>query len=226
MKPLQLAIIAACLGTTTAIAQQAGSEPINSLGELPLGGFPGCTLEPPKDNCDARIACRGVGTLYGDTGLDLQDASTEAYMDAKQKLAEFYQSKQKGEDSIRKASAASAKSTADGGKSVQTSSTRLIQSMQSTSAEAVLSGVQTLGRAVDAKQRTVTMKIGVSCKSQAAAATSRQGAMRSGQSGSTPSASGEDRSAIPTPSQGAESFKIAPGNLQNMKQTTKQDDDF
>lgn len=207
-----------------AAASQTEGEPLHPPGEMSLSGFPGCFVAPPKDSCDARITCSGVGTLYGNTGADLQAATEEASMEARNELAKFYSSKQKAQQSIAKVREDSAKSTSDGGKAINSSATRLMQSVSSTSAEAVLSGVQTLSRVVDTNQMAVTIKIGVSCKSQAAAASSQAASARSASPSSSAGAPPKKG-----PSDGnakGEAYKVGPGNIKDMKQEMNGADNF
>lgn len=217
-----IALFFAVSVSTVSAQQQTEGEQIKAPGDIPLGGFPGCSVQPPKNGCDARIACHGVGTLFGNTGMDLQAATDEALMEAKNELAKFYSNKQKAQQSLAKVREDTAKSTSDGGKAVSSSMTRVMANVSSSSAEAVLSGVQVLGRVVDTSQQSVTIKIGVSCKSQAAAAKSQGAAARSANptSGSPPN---EVKQPV---KQEAESFKVAPGNLKNMKQEIPNADDF
>lgn len=201
---------------------QRDGEPIKAPGEVPLSGFPGCSLAPAKNGCEERIVCNGVGTLYGNSGMDLQAATEEALMEAKNELAKFYNSKQKAKQSLAKVREDSQKSTSDGGKAITSSATRLMSSVSSSSAEEVLTGVQVLGREVDTNQQAVTIKVGVSCKSQSAAAKSRAAAKNSNNGSSS------DNSKAPTqPTKTeAESYKVGPGNIQNMKQEIQNADDF
>jgi hypothetical protein len=216
------------LGTSIisqAAQPQKEGEPINAPGDIPLGGFPGCSVQPPKDGCDARISCHGVGTLFGNTGMDLQAATDEAVMEAKNELAKFYSNKQKAQQSLSKVREDTAKSTSDGGKAISSSMTRMMASVSSSSAESVLSGVQVLGRVVDTNQQSVTVKIGVSCKSQAAAAKSQAASARSANpTAATPQS--KDKQASKPAKTEAESFKVGPGNLKNMNQEINNADDF
>ncbi len=206
-----------------AAAPQKEGEPIVAADEVPLGGFPGCSVAPPRGGCDARIVCHGVGTLYGTTGMDLQAATEEAMMEAKNELAKFYSSKQKAQNALIKVREDTQKSTSDGGKAINSSASRLISSVSSSSAEAVLSGVQVLGRVVDTNQQAVTVKIGVSCKSQAAAAKSQEGAARS----ANPSNNGQNTAqGTKTEKQDSESYRVPPGGVKNMRQEMKNADDF
>lgn len=206
-----------------AASPQRDGEPIKGIGEVPLSGFPGCSVAPPKNGCDARIVCNGVGTLYGNSGMDLQAATDEALMEAKNELAKFYSNKQKAKQSLAKVREDSQKSTSDGGKAISSSATRLMSSVSSSSAESILSGVQVLGREVDTNQQAVTIKIGVSCKSQEAAAKSQAGALRS----ATPGNAADNNKSPNQPSKSEpESYKVGPGNIQNMKQEIKNADDF
>jgi hypothetical protein len=187
-------------------------------GDIPLGGFPGCFVAPPKDACDARILCTGVGTLYGNTGADLQAATQEGSIEARNELAKFYSSKQKAEQSLSTIREDAQRSTSDGGKATASSAKRLIASVSSTSAESILSGVQVVSREVDTKQQTVTVKVGVSCKSQAAAAQSQAGATRAAYAQKT----GGNAQAAPR----AEEYRTPPGQLSNFKQTVPHADEF
>lgn len=224
-KKILFALIVGASFSAYAAQPQKEGEPINAPGDIPLGGFPGCSVQPPKDGCDARISCHGVGTLFGNTGMDLQAATDEATMEAKNELAKFYSNKQKAQQSLSKVREDTAKSTSDGGKAISSSMTRVMASVSSSSAESVLSGVQVLGRVVDTNQQSVTVKIGVSCKSQAAAAKSQAASARS----ANPNAGdtqGNDKQPSKPAKQEAESFKVGPGNLKNMKQEIKNADDF
>ncbi|NBT76214.1 MAG: hypothetical protein EBT15_09665, partial [Betaproteobacteria bacterium] len=160
----------AFLGLTSVAYAQTEGEPIKAPDEVALGGFAGCSLAPPKDGCDARIKCSGVGNIFANTAMDVQLATKEATSKARSQLAMFYSTKQKAKEAIANASKSMMATNADGSSTGSTTAERMMASVDETSAEAVLSGVQVLGRQVDAAQRTVTVKIGVSCKSQAAAA--------------------------------------------------------
>lgn len=214
-----------CLGLSNQAfsAPKQEGEPIKAPGDLTLSGFTGCAVSPPKDGCDARIVCHGSGTLFGNTGMDVQAATDDALMEAKSALAQFYNEKQKAQQSIAKVQQDTAKSTSDGGKSVNTSMTRLISSVRSNSAESVLSGVQTLGRTVDVEQQTVTMKIGVSCKSQAAAAQSKAGVAKV----ATPAVNNVSAKGVKEVSGKNEGvpYKLAP-NAKSSHQEVKNSDDF
>lgn len=223
-KIVVIGLFALSLPAYAAQPQKEG-EPIKAPDDIPLGGFPGCSVQPPKNSCDSRISCYGVGTLFGNTGMDLQAATDEALMEAKNALASFYSEKQKAQKSLAKVREDTEKSTSDGGKKISTSMTRVMASVSSSSAEQVLAGVQVLGRVVDTNQQSVTVKIGVSCKSQAAAAKSQASSARS----ANPNASNGDGSKQPAEKAGKgepESFKVGPGNLQNMEQEIKNADDF
>lgn len=203
--------------------QQAEGEPVKVPDEVLLGGFAGCAVAPPKDGCDARIVCRGVGTLYGNTGMDVQAATEEATMEAKNEVAKFYSAGQKAQQALAKAIEGSAKSTSDGGKAISSSMSRLMTSVSSSSAEAVLSGVQVLGRQIDVKQQAVTVKVGVSCRSQAAAAQSQATSAKSANPGGGKVSASQGGKAA---NQSAETFRIGPGTLQNSRQQVKNPDDF
>ena len=100
--------------------------------------------------------------MYGSTGTDLQAATQEGSIEARNELAKFYSSKQKAEQSLSTIREDAQRSTSDGGKATASSAKRLIASVSSTSAESILSGVQVVSREVDMKQQTVTVKVGVS----------------------------------------------------------------
>ncbi len=185
MKFHHLALVSAVLlgAPITSFAQSEG-EPVKAADEVPLGGFAGCSLAPPKNGCSARIKCYGVGNIFANTPMDVQLATKEATNKARSQLAMFYSTKQKAKEAIANASKSMMNTNADGSSTASTEAQRMMASIDETSAEAVLSGVQVLGRQVDAQQRTVTVKIGVSCQSQAAAAQSKAGATAGGNSGS------------------------------------------
>jgi uncharacterized protein YfcZ (UPF0381/DUF406 family) len=206
---------------THAMAQQANGA-ADSAGDVPLGGFPGCYLAAPKDSCDARIVCTGVGTLYGNTGTDLQAATQEGSIGARNELAKFYSSKQKAQESLATVRQDAQKSTSDGGKSTVSSATRMMASVSSTSAESILTGVQVLSREVDPKQETVTVKVGVSCRSQAAAAQSQATSARSAVS----SSAGANAPGAGRGDGGAEAYRTPPGQLSTFKQSTPDADNF
>lgn len=195
----------------------------NTSTEIPLSGFPGCSVQPPKDGCDARISCSGVGTIMGNTGIDVQSATEEAVMEAKNELAMFYSNKQKAQKSLSKVREDTMKSTSDGGKAISNSATRLMASVSSSSAESILSGVQILSRTVDAKQQVVTVKVGVSCKSQAAAANSQANSAGSATPGSSNQSSNK---AATVKADKPESFKVAPSGVQDSHQEVKNANDF
>lgn len=220
MKKFYLAAFVGLMMGSSAFAQAEG-EPIQAADEVPLGGFAGCSLAPPKDGCDARIKCSGVGNIFANTAMDVQLATKEGTNKARSQLAMFYSTKQKAKEAIANASKSMMTTNADGTSSGSTSAERMIASIDETSAEAVLSGVQVLGRQVDAKQRTVTVKIGVSCKSQAAAAKSQAGAVRS----ATPSGGGSAGASAP-PARSAEGQTLQQRELKSFEQRRKNSDDF
>jgi len=220
MKKLYVAgFIALMFGASNVFAQAEG-EPIKAADEVPLGGFAGCSLAPPKDGCDARIKCTGVGNIFANTAIDQQLATKEATNKARSELAKFYSTKQKAKEALANASKSMMATNADGTASSSTVAERMMASIDETSAEAVLSGVQVLGRQVDAQQRTVTVKIGVSCKSQAAAAKSQAGAARS----ATPSSGAG--AASPPVARGAEGQTLQQRELKSFEQRRKNADDF
>ena len=213
-------LMAGALLVNGAFAQQEG-EPVNGPDQVPLGGFDGCFVQEARNGCSARITCNGVGIVFGNTGPELQLATQEANMKARGKLAEFYSDKVKAETALKSTSKNTAKSNANGGLDTTSEMTRLMASVNTSSADAVLSGVQVLGRKVDINQRTVTVKIGVSCKSQAAAAKSQQTAAGSAQPGGN----------APAPQEGGQPAGPATSNMgamkqYNMNQKRKNADDF
>jgi hypothetical protein len=212
------------LASTSMALAQAEGEPIRSADEVPLGGFEGCSMAPPKDGCDARIKCAGVGNIFANTAMDVQLATREATSKARSQLAMFYSSKQKAKEAIATASKSTLGPTnADGSANATTTAERLTASIDETSAEEVLRGVQVLGRQVDASQRTVTVKIGVSCKSQAAAASSQAGARRT-EAATAPSA-GTRPAPSAAPSQG-QGQTLPPHQLKSFEQRRKNADEF
>lgn len=187
--------------------------------EVPLGGFEGCSVAPPKDGCSARIKCYGVGRILGNTPFAVQDATKEAQLKARANLAKFYSEKVKAKEALATASEAAGQSNANGGMDVKESFSRMQAEVIQTSAESVISGFQIIGRMVDTNQRTVTIKGAVSCKSQAAAAQSQAASARS----ASPQAAGGAPAAAPA---GPGAYTIGPGGQRNMNQRTKNSDDF
>jgi hypothetical protein len=200
---------------------QAEGEPIKAPDEVPLGGFEGCSVQPPKNNCQARIKCYGVGAIYGNSPFAVQNATKEAQIKARAQLAKFYNERVKAKDSLANAMESSAQSSANGGADVKETNTRTMAEVFQTSSEAVISGFQVLGRQVDMTQRTVTIKGGVSCKSQSAAAQSQAASARS----SSPNSLGAQLPAQQE-SSGAASFNVGPTNMKSMNQKMKNADDF
>jgi hypothetical protein len=98
----------------------------------------------------------------------------------------------------------------------------MMAAVSSTSAEEVLSGVQVLSREVDPAQQTVTVKVGVSCRSQAAAAQSQAGSVRS----AAPSSAGANAPGAGRGDGGAEAYRTPPGQLSSFKQSTPDADNF
>jgi len=205
------------LGFSTLATAQSEGEPIKAADEVPLGGFAGCSLAPPKDGCDARIKCAGVGNIFANTAMDVQLATKEATNKARSQLAMFYSTKQKAKEAIANASKSMMATNADGSSTASTTAERVMSSVDETSAEAVLSGVQVLGRQVDAAQRTVTVKIGVSCKSQAAAAKSK--------AGSSGTAVGNPAPAVPS-TQAPQGHNIPQHGLRTFEQKREGADNF
>lgn len=219
-KRIGLLSVLFCAGIACAQVQQSG-EPIQSPEEITLGGFEGCSIAPPKDGCSARIKCSGVGRIYGTSPYSIQDATKEAQAKARAQLAKFYSEKVKAKESIANAAEASGQSNASGGADVKESFSRVMADVTQTSAEAVLSGFQVLGRQVDMAQKTVTIKGGVSCKSQAAAAQSQAASTRSApvQNASAPAVEQPQRPV------GA-SVSVGPSNMKTLNQKVKNADDF
>jgi hypothetical protein len=211
------------MSTALALAQAEG-EPIRSADEAPLGGFEGCTMAPPKDGCDARITCTGVGNIFANTARDVQLATREATSKARSQLATFYSSKQRAKEAIANASKSTQGPTnTDGSSTGSTESERLMVSIDETSAEEVLRGVQVLGRQVDGGQRTVTVKVGVSCRSQAAAARSQAGVRQPAAAAAAPQSGGGQPAPAAAPTQGQ---RIPPMELRSFEQKRKNADEF
>jgi hypothetical protein len=208
-------------GVACAQVQQSG-EPIQAPDEVTLGGFEGCTIAPPKDGCNARIKCSGFGRIYGTSPYAVQDATKEAQAKARAQLAKFYSEKVKAKESIANASEASGQSNASGGADVKESFSRVMAEVTQTSAEAVLSGFQVLGRQVDMAQKTVTIKGGVSCKSQAAAAQSQAASARS----APPVQAAPAAQAGQPQNPGAAAVSVGPSNMKTVNQKVKNADDF
>ena len=217
---LSVLTVAATLGIVQTAYAQASGEPVQAADEVPLGGFPGCSLAPPKDGCDARIKCYGVGQIFANTAMDVQLATKEATNKARSQLAMFYSTKQKAKEAIASASKSMMTTNADGTAAASTSAERMMASIDETSAEAVLSGVQTLGRQVDMQQRAVTVKIGVSCRSQAAAAKSQANAARS----ANPAVAAGKAPAAPSAQKASEGQTLQQGNVRSFEQRRKSDD--
>ena len=207
------------LGMPQIIYAQAEGEPIKAPEEVPLGGFDGCTYEPPKNGCTARVKCRGVGMIFTPSAKDVQLATREAQNKARSALAMFYSTKQKAKESLVNANKSTGNTSADGSSSGSSSMERFVVSFDETSAEEVLSGVQTLGRSVDMTLKTVTVKIGVSCQSQAAAAQQKATAARS----ANPSSANPGVAATPA---AQDAQRQPPLNLKSFEQKTKNADDF
>ena len=207
------------LGMPQIIYAQAEGEPIKAPEEVPLGGFDGCTYEPPKNGCTARVKCRGVGMIFTPSAKDVQLATREAQNKARSALAMFYSTKQKAKESMVNASKSTGNTSADGSSSGSSSMERFVANFDETSAEEVLSGVQTLGRSVDMTLKTVTVKIGVSCQSQAAAAQQKATAARS----ANPSSANPGVAATPA---AQDAQRQPPLNLKSFEQKTKNADDF
>jgi hypothetical protein len=214
-------ITLACLAfMSLASAQEKLPTAADTPDDRPLGGFPGCMLAPAKDSCEERITCKGVGKLFGNSGTDLQDATDEAESEANAALAKFYSNKVKAEQAIQSVSSSSSQNNAQGGNDVKNSAARLITKVRTQSSEAMLTGVQVLGRSVDFNQRAVTIKVGVSCKSQTAAARSQSRANAGAAAGA--SSSGNQQPV----NQGPASMTIGPMNQKNFIQKNKNSDDF
>jgi hypothetical protein len=214
-------IALACMAYMALASGQDKLPPAESPDERPLGGFPGCMMAPAKDGCEERIVCKGVGKLFGNTGTDLQDATDEAESEAQASLAKFYSNKVKAEQAIQSVSSSSSQSNAQGGNDVKNSAARLITKVRTQNAEAMLTGVQVLGRSVDWNQRAVTIKVGVSCKSQTAAARSQSRA----NAGAAAGANAGNGSA-PSANQGPAALGIGAMNQKNFIQKNKNSDDF
>ena len=225
MKKFTLVLVSALLASSMALAQQEG-EQVGAPGDIVLGGFPGCTVAPPKNNCDARIKCRGVGRIFGNSGRSVQAATKEASMNARNELARFYSTKQKAKEALANASEASATTNADGSETVKESFSRMQAEISSSSAEALLSGVVVLGRDIDKTEKTVTMTVGVSCKSQAAARKSQLNSAKSAMPASQTGTGSNGASAAQGAKPGAEGFKEGAMNIQSVRQRVKNADDF
>jgi len=217
-------VVLACLACMGMVgAQEAVPPATDAPEERPLGGFPGCMMAPAKDGCEERITCKGVGKLFGNTGTDLQDATDEAESEAMAALSKFYSNKVKAEQAIQSVSSSSSQSNAQGGNDVKNSAARLITKVRTQSSQAMLTGVQVLGRSVDFNQRAVTIKVGVSCKSQTAAARSQARANAGAAAGG---AMGGGGWAAGQPPAGPAAQSMAPMNQRNFIQKNKNADDF
>jgi hypothetical protein len=197
--------------------------------ELSLDGFPGCNVAQPKNKCTARIICRGVGSIYGNSGRSIQSATKEAWMNAKNELARFYSQKQKAKEALTNVNKTEAASNSQGGEKVKEYTSRLIAEVSTSNAAAILSGVVVLGRQINKVERTVTIKAGVSCKSQAAA---RKSQLKSAGSknvpGDVPNSVGQGQPQKPMKPKPfkAESFDQKSVPLGNRNQTVPNADNF
>jgi len=222
MKTKLTLIAAGIFAMNMAFAQvQQEGEPVKAADEVPLGGFEGCSLAPPKDGCDARVKCNGVGRIIGSSPYAVQDATKEAQMRARAELAKFYNEKVKAKEAVATASEASQKT----GEADKESFSRFQASVVTSKAEEVLQGFQVLGRQVDMTQKTVTIKGGVSCRSKAAA-----GQLRSSGGGASAPQAAAGAPAAPQGGLNANGpgggYSAGPGNLKSMNQKSKNADNF
>jgi hypothetical protein len=213
-----------CLTGLVSAEVKVDGEPPVAEGEVPvlLGGMEGCVVAPPKGNCLARIKCAGVGKIFGSSAFAVRNATKAAQSNARSMLARFYSEKAYTEDSVKQAVADMSQTNASGGEDSKTMESRTIDSFEKTTAEAVLSGFQILGREIDMEQKTVTIKGGVSCKSQAAAAQSQAASAKS----ATQSVGSKQSGVKTSTKSGAAAQSSGPVNFDKVRQKVKDVDDF
>ena len=213
-----------CLTGLVSAEVKVEGEPSVVEGEVPilLGGYEGCKVAPAKDGCTARIKCDGVGMIYGTSAFSVRNATKEAQINARTMLARFYSEKAYTNDSVKNAVARMAEGNASGGADVKEINSSAMEEIQGTSAEAVLSGFQVFGRYIDMEQKTVTIKGGVSCKSQAAAAKSQAVSAKSASQSGGSKHSGEKT----VKKSGAAVQSTGPVNFDKVEQKSKNADDF
>jgi hypothetical protein len=158
--------------SSTAFAE-SGAVPISKEGDIALEEFEGCQVKPPKDGCSARISCIGEASILFNDSRGVREAAKIADLNARKRMAQFFNDKIKAQEELKQAESASKK---EGPQGAQTSReiSRLMAEVTASSAEALLQGVVTLGRTVDAKAGIVYVEKGQSCKSKQAAAQAAQ----------------------------------------------------
>ena len=195
-------------------------EPLQEPGDVPLGGVAGCYLKPPKDGCNVRVQCKGVGAMYGSAAMSVRNATKRAQIDARGQLALFVKNKAITTDENKQAVAGMAQLNASGGEDAKEMESSAMNQLQSMSAEEVLTGFQVRGRQIDVENRTVTIIGGVSCKSQAAAAKIREVSGKSGDPNYSSKKTGE-KSAVKS---GSSTQSSGPVKYDKVEQ--KNSDDF
>ncbi len=200
------------------MAQENGPT-TEALGDEIALSMDGCSAKIPKSDGCARLVCRGTGVLFGQSGSDLQEATKEANLDARGKLAQYLNDQVKVSEDMARVNEATRASSSDGGNNTSTSASRLSSVVMSSRAEEVLRGVVVLEREIDQKTESVVVKIGTSCQSRAVA-----DAVDAGQT-SAP-AEGSISPSVIDRSQSPESFHKAPTTLPRVRQTLQSEDDF
>lgn len=156
--------------TATVYAQTPQDQmPVSDPNALELDEFPGCQVAPPRDGCSARISCVGEANILVLDAVGIREATQAASLSARKKLAQFFSDKVKAEESLGNATKTVARSGPEG-ESASRDMIRVTTDLTTSSTEALLQGVVTLGRVVSRQDRVVQIKIGQSCKSKAAAA--------------------------------------------------------
>ena len=218
-----LFILLCLTGLVSAEVKVEGESPV-AAGEVPvlLGGMEGCVVAPPKGSCEARIKCAGVGKIFGSSAFAVRNATKAAQSNARTMLARFYSEKAFTQENVKQAVADMSQTNASGGEDSKTMESRTMDSIEKTTAEEVLSGFQVLGREIDMEQKTVTIKGGVSCKSQAAAAKSQSASAKS----ATQSGGSKQTSNNTATKSGAAVQSSGPVNFDKVRQKVKDVDDF
>jgi len=169
-KSIVTLIICLAFGSSAALAQsKEDALPVDDPNAVELDEFPGCQVAPPKDGCSARISCVGEGSILVLDSVGIREATQAASLDARKKLSQFFNDKVKAEEALANATKTVAKSGPEG-ESASREMVRVTTDITTSSTEALLQGVVTLGRTVSRPDRVVQIKIGQSCKSKQAAA--------------------------------------------------------
>jgi hypothetical protein len=217
MKNVLTLLFATALITSGPLHANEDSLPVDDANAIPLDGFPGCQVAPPRDGCDTRISCVGEANILYMDSAGRRDATKRASLNARKQLADFFANKVKAKEAMYEAQKTIATDNASGRSASREMEVATAEMVEAESEE-LLSGVVTLGITVSKEDKLVQIKIGQSCKSKLAAAAGRAAPASGNSSGDS------DGGGATSQSGGPDVFDD--GAVRNQRSTVKDPDNF